>query len=233
MSRFLTTLAGRIIITTAIVGVYVGSLAINRVSYFWLAMGIAFFVTAVPYAAKGLLVGVKRTRDYPTLLKRAAVLEQQNEELRSANSELSDFAKHQWDEGITEGRAQIGGSMLGHLSGAPKLVGLTLLDERPVLIGEYGEKQLSNPGARYELIVGRTGHSRGIVKVVMRNQNSTQVYLACVAPPEGSDFWQRLHDEAQFACRLPEGLTLRPTSDLILLALANWIRTAVRMVYDG
>ena len=194
-------------------GLYFAAVAVNKTSVFYYIVAATFAAALLWLSFDKIRPMVKSYRNYPSLLTRAASLQQEVEQLKVRCNLLDDRAKGQWEGGVFEGRKQVLGAIFAATGALPTLYAVRRIEGKLILVAECSGTSVPPNGTRYHLRVAATGELRGVVEVVDRTLDPAQVFLHCVLiEADSSVFWQHLADSAQRSSIVPPDLELMRTT---------------------
>jgi hypothetical protein len=208
MGKFLKIFWSTAVSFAALVGAYFGAVPLRIVWLFWVVVAcsvvVAVFAVLVP---RGIEI-VTRVRGYPKLLKRAAILIDENDKLKEQIRSLQAKASKRWKDGIEEGKWQILGSITAVAYGALALKGVAMREGQLSLVAEANG---SGPviGARYSLESELNGDIMGVVEARQVDGSRKLINLVCIEPTVMA-FWQRLGENALLDSSPPAGFRLIP-----------------------
>jgi hypothetical protein len=206
LKRFWTvalTLAG-------IVALYLAALPLDLIWVFWAVVGLSAVVAGVTVVGPALLTLATRIRDYPRLLKTAAVSKVETESLRTQVRGLKSDIATRWEEGVAEGRQQvIGGILATRSDDPPELTGIDVASDGTLVLVAKLTGSSAPVGARYRVEVRSTGANRGVVEVIGVDNGRGKMTLACMHSAVQA-FWDHLADRASFDSSPPSDVELVP-----------------------
>jgi hypothetical protein len=192
----------------ALVGAYLGAAPLHLVWVFWLGCGIAAAAAGASLLLPRSLEFATRIRNYPILLKRAGVQEDEIETLKQQMVELKVAADKRWSEGLAEGRQQILGAALAQAADPLTLTGV-VLRQGSVLIIATPTGAYPKIGARYNVEVTLTGDVMGVIETRDYDEERQIILLECV-DAQAPKFWERLAESAALDSTPPQGVDLIP-----------------------
>lgn len=208
MQEFLKRFWAIAVSIAALVGAYLGAVPLHLVWVFWLACGIAVIVAGASLILPRSIELATRIRNYPILLKRAGVQEDQIQQLQKQISELQISAVNRWSEGLSEGRRQVLGAIQAQAADPITLTGVVIRQEHLLVIATPEGKQ-PNVGSRYFVEVTLTGDVMGVVELRAYDEERKIIILECV-DPQVPVFWERLRQSATLGSTPPQGVDLVP-----------------------
>jgi len=211
-----------------VVGLYLGALAVNLTKVFWIVLAVSVIVAGLPIAFKKIIdIGI-RFRNYPALLLQSAKLQEEKEELATSLEESQKLTAKAWSRGLSEGRAQVLGSLLGIDVEIPKIVGIRSGQDDVLLIGQCTSDKMIRIGTRF-VVESSFGDPRGIVEAIEQDEEKSLVFFKRI-DNSAPIFWSHLQDRVQFDTSEPVGVQLAQYT--LNKQLDEWQPDASEEIYD-